>query len=368
MRGRTARVSGIPVWWMSSGPVGMGMMRLMSPPPPPSSWPGPGSGSQRCVLGSAATRFALLERLGPDVSLSSLRPPAPQHGSKAATSSSGSADLLISLGCTLTFPPAELPTILARTPFLFLFAPHYHPALAHIAPIRRQLNFRTVFNVLGPLINPAKPGRMVLGVAKRELGDTFARVLQILNVDRAMVVCGKEGLDEISPEGETWVWSLDRGVIEESTIHPTRDFGLPTHKLTAVRGATPELNAQTFRALLQPGSPVPAHLAHPADPADSPSIEAIRDFVLLNAAALLKTSGRAASYTEGVALARASLESGDAWRAFQAFVDASGDAMRSAGDDGAVEPEDDGGVAARGGSVEAWLHHEQQKKKEAEGK
>ncbi|KAI5451904.1 anthranilate phosphoribosyltransferase [Naganishia albida] len=292
-----------------------------------------------------------------------------KHGSKAATSSSGSADLLISLGCTLTFPPAELPTILARTPFLFLFAPHYHPALAHIAPIRRQLNFRTVFNVLGPLINPAKPGRMVLGVAKRELGDTFARVLQILNVDRAMVVCGKEGLDEISPEGETWVWSLDRGVIEESTIHPTRDFGLPTHKLTAVRGATPELNAQTFRALLQPGSPVPAHLAHPADPADSPSIEAIRDFVLINAAALLKTSGRAASYTEGVALARASLESGDAWRAFQAFVDASGDAMRSAGgDDGAVEPEDDGGVAARGGSVEAWLHHEQQKKKEAEGK
>ncbi|KAJ9099596.1 hypothetical protein QFC20_005662 [Naganishia adeliensis] len=263
-------------------------------------------------------------------------------------------------------PPSLLPTILPRTPFLFLFAPHYHPALAHIAPIRRQLNFRTVFNVLGPLINPAKPGRMVLGVAKRELGDTFARVLQILRVDRAMVVCGKEGLDEISPEGETWVWNLDGGVITESTIHPTRDFGLPTHKLTAVRGATPQLNAETFKALLQPGSPAPAHLFSPADPVTSPSMDAIRDFVLLNAAALLKTSGRVATYTDGVTLARESLESGAAWRAFQGFVEASAEAMRSGG--GAVEPEDDGGVAARGGTVEAWLHHEQPKKREAEDK
>lgn len=207
---------------------------------------------------------------------------------------------------------------------------------------------------------------MVLGVAKRELGDTFARVLQILRVDRAMVVCGKEGLDEISPEGETWVWNLDDGVITESTIHPTRDFGLPTHKLTAVRGATPQLNAETFKALLQPGFGTPAHLSSPADPVTSPSMDAIRDFVLLNAAALLKTSGRVATYTDGVTLARESLESGAAWRAFQGFVDASADAMRTGG--GAVEPEDDGGVAARGGTVEAWLHHEQQKKREGEEK
>lgn len=208
---------------------------------------------------------------------------------------------------------------------------------------------------------------MVLGVAKRELGDTFARVLQILKVDRAMVVCGKEGLDEISPEGETWVWNLDGGVITESTIHPTRDFGLPTHKLTAVRGATPQLNAETFKALLQPGSATPAHLSSPADAITSPSIDAIRDFVLLNAAALLKTSGRVATYTDGVALARESLDSGAAWSAFQGFVDASAEAMRM-GDQGVVEPEDDGGVAARGGTVEAWLHHEQQKKREAEEK
>ena len=128
-----------------------------------------------------------------------------QHGSKAATSTSGSADLLLSLDCRLAFPVSELRNFLPHSPFLFLFAPHYHPALAHIAPIRRQLNFRTIFNVLGPLINPATPQRMLLGVAKKELGDTFAEVLRLLGVERALVVCGKEGLDEISIAGETWV-------------------------------------------------------------------------------------------------------------------------------------------------------------------
>ena len=135
-----------------------------------------------------------------------------KHGSKAATSSSGSADILMSLGCRLAFPVERIHAFLPRSPFLFLFAPHYHPALAHIAPIRRSLNFRTIFNVLGPLINPAKPGRMLLGVAKKELGETFVEVLKLLNVDRALVVCGKEGLDEISPAGESWVCLVQRFV------------------------------------------------------------------------------------------------------------------------------------------------------------
>ena len=116
----------------------------------------------------------------------------------------------MSLDCRLAFPPEELDKFLPASPFLFLFAPHYHPALAHIAPIRRQLNFRTIFNILGPLINPSRPGRMVLGVARKELGDTFAEVLKLMGLERALVVCGKEGLDEISPEGETWVRSDSR--------------------------------------------------------------------------------------------------------------------------------------------------------------
>jgi anthranilate phosphoribosyltransferase len=119
----------------------------------------------------------------------------------------------MSLDCRLAFPPTELPKFLPASPFLFLFAPHYHPALAHIAPIRRQLNFRTIFNILGPLINPSRPGRMVLGVARKELGDTFAEVLKLMGLERALVVCGKEGLDEISPEGETWVCSSAEGLM-----------------------------------------------------------------------------------------------------------------------------------------------------------
>lgn len=145
---------------------------------------------------SSRTSLAPLRRIPPLTS---------KHGSRAATSTSGSADLLIALDCRLSFPVSALKDFLPASPFLFLFAPHYHPSLAHIAPIRRQLNFRTVFNVLGPLINPARPQRMVLGVAKYELGDTFAEVLRLLNVERALVVCGKEGLDEVSIAGPTWV-------------------------------------------------------------------------------------------------------------------------------------------------------------------
>nr|ODN96159.1 anthranilate phosphoribosyltransferase [Cryptococcus depauperatus CBS 7855] len=274
-----------------------------------------------------------------------------KHGSKAATSTSGSADLLLSLDCRLSFPVSKVHTFLDHSPFLFLFAPHYHPSLAHIAPIRRSLNFRTIFNILGPLINPSKPQRMVLGVAKKELGDTFAEVLRLLNVERALVVCGKEGLDEISPEGETWTWWLENGQITTGSIHPTQDFGLSTHPLSSVRGATPDLNALTFTSILKSTSP-PAHLAYPVSP-DSPSYPSILDYVLLNSAALLYVSGRASSYKEGVTLARESLQSGGAWAAFEGFRDASRKAMGEYVDVTVVE--DDGGVAAKNGAVKAWL-------------
>lgn len=286
---------------------------------------------------------------------------AAQHGSKAATSSSGSADLLMSLGAELTFPPESLKDIMAASPFLFLFAPHYHPALAHLAPIRRQLNFRTVFNVLGPLINPARPKRMVLGVAKKELGSCFIEVLRLLDVERALVVCGHEGLDEISCEGETWTWQLNEGKITEGSIHPTRDFGLATHPIVSVRGSTPELNSLTFRALLTPQAQAPPHLSAPVD-GSSPSMDTIRDYVLLNAAALLKVSGVAKDYKHGVELAREAMENGKALEAFEAFASASQKALH-----GAKYPaEDDGGVAAKGGEVKPWHHKPEAKEAKTE--
>ncbi|KAH9948268.1 glycosyl transferase family, a/b domain-containing protein [Amylocystis lapponica] len=159
-----------------------------------------------------------------------------KHGSRASTSSSGSADLLQSLGCLFVPPTAGTPVPIARVPFTFILAPHYHPAMAMIAPYRKVLPHRTMFNVLGPLINPARPRGMVLGVAERELGLPFARSLGNGGVERALVVCGAEGLDEISCAGETYAWELADGNITERRLDPSQ-FGLGVHPLTAVAGA-----------------------------------------------------------------------------------------------------------------------------------
>jgi anthranilate phosphoribosyltransferase len=146
---------------------------------------------------------------------------------------------------------------------------------------------------------------------------------------------------------------LENGEIRTGTIHPTTDFGLPTHPLSSVRGATPDLNALTFQAILSgSAAQVPAHLSAPAS-ADSPSLQSITDYVLLNSAALLHVSGRAKDWKDGVRLARESLESGGAKIAFEGFRDTSRQAMGEKIDVRVVE--DDGGVAAKNGEVKAWL-------------
>ncbi|KAI5121346.1 hypothetical protein M0805_000654 [Coniferiporia weirii] len=229
-----------------------------------------------------------------------------KHGSKASTSSSGSADLLQSLGCLFTPPTADTPMHIARIPFTFILAPHYHPAMAFIAPYRKALPFRTVFNILGPLINPAHPHGLVLGVAEKDLGETFARSLRDSGVERALVVCGAEGLDEISCAGETHAWELKDGEIAEHTLHPSQ-FGLRVHSLAHVAGGTPEENSVTFKTLLTSGAQIPE------------ALEPVLEFVLLNAAALLVVAGVASDYKDGVRLARESVTSGKAWDALQKF-------------------------------------------------
>ncbi|KAL7279603.1 hypothetical protein ACG7TL_006009 [Trametes sanguinea] len=241
-----------------------------------------------------------------------------KHGSRASTSSSGSADLLQSLGCYFTPPSVETPLPIARVPFTFIMAPQYHPTLAMIAPFRKALPHRTMFNVLGPLINPARPRGMVLGVAEKELGAPFAHSLEEGGVQRAFVVCGAEGLDEISCAGETHVWELHNGTITERTVHP-RDFGLEPHPLSEVAGGTPEENAKTFRELLRSGSEIPACLTP------------VLDFVLMNAAALLVVAGIAQDFKDGVAKARESVTSGKAWNALEQFREAGLAAAQKAG-------------------------------------
>lgn len=232
-----------------------------------------------------------------------------KHGSRASTSSSGSADLLQSLDCLFVPPTPGTPVPIPRIPFTFILAPHYHPAMAMIAPYRKALPHRTMFNVLGPLINPARPKGMVLGVAERELGLTFAKSLSNGGVQRALVVCGAEGLDEISCAGETYAWELNEGQITEKTLHPAQ-FGLQVHPLSAVTGGTPPENAETFKLLLASGEDIPERLTP------------VLHFVLLNASALLVVAGVASNYKDGVEKALRSITSGSAWKALETFRDA----------------------------------------------
>lgn len=154
---------------------------------------------------------------------------------------------------------------------------------------------------------------MVLGVAEPELGATFAQSLKDWGVERALVVCGAEGLDEISCAGNTFAWELLDGQITEKTIHPAQ-FGLSVHPLSSVAGGTPDENAATFRALLTSGDAIPAELVP------------ILHFVLMNAAALLVVSGIAPDFTEGTGLALESITSGKAWQALEIFREASKEA------------------------------------------
>lgn len=194
-------------------------------------------------------------------------------------------------------------------PFTFILAPHYHPALAFIAPYRKALPFRTMFNILGPLINPARPQGMVLGIAEREIGHTFASSLREGGVERALVVCGYEKLDEISCAGPTWAWELLNGEITEKTLTPAL-FGLEAHPLSTVAGGGPGENAETFKKLLASGKDIPE------------SLKPVLDFVLMNASALLVVAGLAEDYAHGTKLALESITSGKAWSALQTFREA----------------------------------------------
>ncbi|KAH7337279.1 anthranilate phosphoribosyltransferase, TrpD [Rhizoctonia solani] len=223
-----------------------------------------------------------------------------KHGNKASTSSSGSADILLALG-----------------------------SLTSLAPIRKALPFRTIFNVLGPLVNPAAPKRMILGVYTRELGPVFAETLRGMGVERALVVCGMESLDEISIAGGTWAWSLENGEITTTTLHPSH-FELKSHPLSTVAGASPETNAQMLIDILDPNTP-----------GRNIRSRAILDFVLMNASALLVIAGLAPDYPTGVKLARESIKSGRAWEAFKEFRER--DKSRSKGGVGGALTEELGG-------------------------
>ncbi|EST06454.1 Glycosyl transferase, family 3 [Kalmanozyma brasiliensis GHG001] len=268
-----------------------------------------------------------------------------KHGAKASSSTSGSADLLMSLGIPLlTLPASELPGVLRKSKFSFLFAQLYHPALAPLGPIRRSLGFPTIFNVLGPLINPAKPSRCILGVHSYYLGRIFAEALRKRGTERAWIVCGQEGLDEISPAGRTDVWELKDGQISEFTVGP-EDFGLERHPLEHVGSWSADENAAIVMRMfstkdvgegplekgvqLDPrefGECAPETMVHVRSLPSIPKgvrLGAIKQYTLLQTAALLYVGSYATTLKEATALARESMESGAALRALEVFRDES---------------------------------------------
>jgi anthranilate phosphoribosyltransferase len=219
--------------------------------------------------------------------------PVAKHGNRNLSSKSGAADALTALGVNVMVGPEVVERALAETGIGFMMAPMHHPATRHVMPARQELGTRTIFNILGPLTNPAAVRRQLTGAFTRAVIRPMAETLGELGSDRAWVVHGADGTDEVSIAGETWVAELDDGRIREFSIHP-EDAGLAPHPLEAVLGGTPEENGRALRALL------------------AGAASAYRDAVILNAAAALVVAGRAATLPEGAALAAESLDSGAA--------------------------------------------------------
>lgn len=230
--------------------------------------------------------------------------PIAKHGNRSVSSQCGSADVLEALGARLDVAPADARRALDESGFCFLFAPAYHPGMKHAALVRRQLSVRTVMNLLGPCINPARPPVQLLGVADSKMLRRIAETLDAMGVRKALVVHGG-GTDEIALHAETRALKLADGTVEEIIITP-EDAGLARAPLSVVTGGDATENAARLRALL-----------------DGAGTQAERDIVALNAGALLMTAGRADTLRAGVAAAADALGSGAAGKVLDAFVEAS---------------------------------------------
>jgi anthranilate phosphoribosyltransferase len=216
-----------------------------------------------------------------------------KHGNRAVSSASGSADVLEALGFRLELPCERIERSIDELGFGFLFAPTHHPAMRHAAPVRRELAARTVFNVLGPLTNPAGARAQVVGVYAPELVRTIAEVLAQLGARRAFVVHGAHGIDELSPAGPNLVCEVRDGDVHEREIDP-RDLGVPRCDPLELRGGSPAENAEAIRAIF------------------SGQNGGRRSAILLNAAGAIAAAGRARDLVDGLGFAREAVDSGAA--------------------------------------------------------
>ena len=227
-----------------------------------------------------------------------------KHGNRAASGTCGSADVLEALGVRIDLDPAGVKRCIEEVGIGFMFAPTFHPAMRHAAPVRREIGIRTVFNILGPLTNPAHAQRQLIGIADPALGEKMARVLNLMGSQRALVVHGDDGLDEVSLGATTRAWELKDGSVSPYSFSP-EDLGLPRVTIDQIAGGTKEENAAALRRVFH-GEPGP-----------------IKDVVLANSAAVLMVGGKATDLREGVALARNAIDGGEALRKVDALVELS---------------------------------------------
>jgi anthranilate phosphoribosyltransferase len=224
-----------------------------------------------------------------------------KHGNRSVSSKSGSADVLEALGVNLNISPERVAESISTLGVGFMFAPNHHPAMKNVVPIRRELGVRTVFNILGPLTNPANAKHILMGVFNAELVGIQVRVLQSLGMDHAMVVFGRDGLDEISLEGPTLIGELKNGLVSEYEIHP-RDFGLSTAPTSSFQVANADESKQIVLRVL----------GGEAGPAS--------DIVCLNAGATLYVADLVPDIAAGVALAKGAIASGAASNTLNKFI------------------------------------------------
>lgn len=216
-----------------------------------------------------------------------------KHGNRNLSSKSGSADALGQMGIKVMVGPKVVERALKEVGIGFMMAPMHHPAIAHVMPTRQELGTRTIFNILGPLTNPAFVKRQLTGAFSKDLIRPMAETLLKLGSDKAWLVHGSDGTDELTITGVSWVSALEDGAVKDFKVHPA-DAGLPEHPFEEIIGGTPAENAEAFRALLD-GAP-----------------SAYRDAVLLNAAAALVVADAASDLKEGAAMAATSIDSGAA--------------------------------------------------------
>jgi anthranilate phosphoribosyltransferase len=227
-----------------------------------------------------------------------------KHGNRSVSSQCGSADVLEALGVNIQAPPAVVEQCLSEVGVAFLFAPTFHPAMKHVAQARKELGVRTAFNLLGPLTNPARPTRQIVGVPRPELTELLARSLLLLGSERAWVVHGADGLDELSTTGYTKVSECRGDSVQTFYVHPA-DYGLAKAAPESLKGGDAVTNAAIVRSILDGERGAP------------------RDVVLLNAGAALFVSGTSDTVKNGIATAAAAIDSGAARQVLTRLIAAS---------------------------------------------